>query len=216
MENAACLCLLGPLHPPPPPPHQGPHPSRPGANSPSACILFQVSSTIHAMTMQITAVSTSKRVFVLPLPRIDLVRKRITDYWHLLDFFLFLFDSFSGKHWRKALEMWHLSQNPQKYVLFHSSLIRFRSFFCHIIFFPFRPIFKMLTINWHSRWLKRSTSFLSCFYGGFKWLITFQCLASIKFHFLQVWSWTGWAVLTKVKSLPRSPWRETRRTTATC
>lgn len=51
LENAASLCPLDPLlHPPtpPPPPRQVPLPSRPGANSLSACTLLPVSFPIHA------------------------------------------------------------------------------------------------------------------------------------------------------------------------
>lgn len=107
VENGACLCLLDPLHPPPPPLHQGPHPSRPGANSPLACILFQVSSPNHAMTWQITSVSTSKHVLVSLLPEKQCVAYRrellIIIY---TDFFFFLTvtqGNIGGKLWKYGI-----------------------------------------------------------------------------------------------------------------
>lgn len=53
VETVASQCLLVLILPPltPPPPHQDPHPSLPGANSPSACTLLPVSSSIQTHTL---------------------------------------------------------------------------------------------------------------------------------------------------------------------
>lgn len=53
VETVASLCPLVLILPPltPPPPHQDPHPSLPGASSPSACTLLPVSSTIQTCTL---------------------------------------------------------------------------------------------------------------------------------------------------------------------
>ena len=69
VETVASRCHLDPrLHPPTPPPRRGPRPSRPGANSPSACTLLPVRANLLKRLYHLQAGASTVSVGPLCLP----------------------------------------------------------------------------------------------------------------------------------------------------